>query len=1069
MNALTTLLSHPEVARLNLVLLHFLWQGLILALLAGGGLLALRKAGPNARYALLLAMLGLMAVAPVVTYGVLPRAPLPVVALALSAASVPAPVVHAPAVPTAATTVVLPRMSARAWLLARLDWLVAFWAVGVSALSFRLLLGWLGLGRLRRRARPVGEEWRARLTSLAARLRVSRPVVLLESARLHAPAVVGWIRPAILVPSAALLGLTAEHLQAVLAHELAHVRRHDYLVNLLQSLVETLLFYHPAVWWLSSRIRHERECCCDDIATQACGDPAAYVRALATLRQLCASGPALAAAADGGDLSSRLRRLLRLPESSRPHLPWAAGLVALGLILALGVVLHLSGAAASKNLNLPTSRRTFEDLFRRADAIEVYSRGWPGENKPHLLATVRRQDDPKRWDSWITDLQGARPPRLSLQISPSMEARFLAAGKELANVKCYPSIGRLSFRSPQGQVAGLEFDSSFNEMLTGYQRQVRKAAERWMEAFQREHPQTPSFPTEPSLKPATMGPIDSAEDAKRRAAAFAQALWLPWDGPAEVTLRKDVTPTRPAEWLVACPGQASLGLDPRTGAVLSAVAYANDPRYGASPLQTKEMAIPRASAMLVRAGLSDKATYAMPQAEFRPVDPGGPRWFVRFPLQYHGIVYEDGGVTVEFTPGQGKLASLAAGLDVLVPRDTTVKIAKDSALQSARTFVSKVGAQHAVPLKLSAALRIVVPNSHWAPRGLGAQESRAASRVAWVVTAQARPAQEAVSREYAFWIDAADGRLLGGSEGTPQAAAQVPPDLSPQPAPDRATPAPAASAHPVSFSPPAASVAPLISRTHKLQFLSPQFVVYQLGLSDDPGPGYPGARSEAGAAPMPDHPSGGGKGPGGSGRVQGSGLSFLPSGVTEVTALPDTNSLLLRGTPEGVDKCIEFLDLIDRKPQQLLITIMSYPALPTNGREVPGGVPPTAEAESPDRMSIYYLDPGQAAFDFGGAKPTGADRVATMDLVTATSAVKTTRYPDGSVVASTLSVTPRINGDGTITLTLHLDRTTQVSEASAVTEVIAMTLNVRNGETFALISRKHHLTLVITPTIVKEK
>ena len=89
-----------------------------------------------------------------------------------------------------------------------------------------------------------------------------------------------------LLPASALAGLSPQQLEAILAHELAHIRRHDYLVNLLQTLVETLLFYHPAVWWLSRRIRIERENCCDDLAVSLCGDPVAYAKALADLEEL---------------------------------------------------------------------------------------------------------------------------------------------------------------------------------------------------------------------------------------------------------------------------------------------------------------------------------------------------------------------------------------------------------------------------------------------------------------------------------------------------------------------------------------------------------------------------------------------------------------------------------------------------------------------------------------------------------------------------------------------------------------------------------------------------------------
>src|SRR5438045_9456639 len=114
---------------------------------------------------------------------------------------------------------------------------------------------------------------------LARRLRVSRPIRVLQSAAVQVPAVVGWLRPVILVPASALTGLTPLQLDALLAHEIAHVRRYDYIVRVLQSVIETLLFYHPAVWGVSRRVGAEREHCCDDVAVAVCGHAQRYAQA----------------------------------------------------------------------------------------------------------------------------------------------------------------------------------------------------------------------------------------------------------------------------------------------------------------------------------------------------------------------------------------------------------------------------------------------------------------------------------------------------------------------------------------------------------------------------------------------------------------------------------------------------------------------------------------------------------------------------------------------------------------------------------------------------------------------
>jgi len=167
------------------------------------------------------------------------------------------------------------------------------------------------------------------------------------------PTVIGWLRPVILLPASALTGLSAEQLEALLAHELAHIRRYDYLVNLLQTTIETLFFYHPAVWWVSTQVRQEREHCCDDLAVAACGDVLTYARALTALEQLRGSEPQLAVAASGGSLLVRIQRLLR---GRAPALygfeSGLAGFIALATILILLVgaqtaILSLNAKAAA--------------------------------------------------------------------------------------------------------------------------------------------------------------------------------------------------------------------------------------------------------------------------------------------------------------------------------------------------------------------------------------------------------------------------------------------------------------------------------------------------------------------------------------------------------------------------------------------------------------------------------------------------------------------------------------------------------------------------------------------------
>jgi beta-lactamase regulating signal transducer with metallopeptidase domain len=203
----------------------------------------------------------------------------------------------------------------------------------------RSLGGWAVAARFARRNTWAAETvWNDRFAALAHRLSISRPVRLAVSALAEVPAVVGWLRPIVLMPASIFMGLNAEQIEALLAHELAHVRRYDYLVNLLQTAAETLFFYHPAVWLVSRHIRNEREHCCDDLAVELCGNTLAYVRALTELEQMRHGAPRLAMAADGGSLLGRVQRLLRVKKNvSTPSSGWIAGIGIVAALLVAGV------------------------------------------------------------------------------------------------------------------------------------------------------------------------------------------------------------------------------------------------------------------------------------------------------------------------------------------------------------------------------------------------------------------------------------------------------------------------------------------------------------------------------------------------------------------------------------------------------------------------------------------------------------------------------------------------------------------------------------------------------------
>ena len=288
--------------RLGWTLLHFLWQGLALAVLYAAARRLVR-----AHYLLGCAALAAMMMAPLVTWFVLaPADAMPEMVARIANVPAQEPV----------TAVALPPLSAPMPLQQPqfLFWVVTIWLAGALVFGVRLAGGWMVAARLRTvLVRPAPPEWQDALRRLAARIGLSRPVRLLVSGLVEAPIVVGWLRPMVLLPVAALGGMPGEQLEALLLHELAHIRRHDYLVNILQSIAEALLFYHPAVWWVSGHIRAERELCCDDVAVAVSGDPLTYARALAQLESCRPAHAGAAMAANGGSLAARIARVLGQP------------------------------------------------------------------------------------------------------------------------------------------------------------------------------------------------------------------------------------------------------------------------------------------------------------------------------------------------------------------------------------------------------------------------------------------------------------------------------------------------------------------------------------------------------------------------------------------------------------------------------------------------------------------------------------------------------------------------------------------------------------------------------------
>lgn len=361
-----TLLRHV----LGQALLHFLWQGALLLLLWGLARRALRHAAPAVRYRLDLAVLALIAALPAITAAIF-------YALFDPVAFVPAP--RGPeTIASVAAVADVARGAGRLWLIGL--------AIGVLTLGAAwLYLRWLIAG-----GRPV------RLTpDLDAIVGAVPGLRVLESGLVSSPAVAGGRAPVLLLPAGIATRLPAPELRALLLHELAHLRRRDFGINLLQRLAEIVWWYHPAVWVISHAARRERELCCDAEAAVACGRPLALARGLVRLEEWRAASPTLAIGAGTGDLSERVRRLLHpgvrpVSRAVRLVLP---PLLACGAVsaIACGTVAVGRGLAASLPIVRiqgvdPAGRFTFEMVAGRARAA-----AFDGQPIPH--ARIQQRGD----------------------------------------------------------------------------------------------------------------------------------------------------------------------------------------------------------------------------------------------------------------------------------------------------------------------------------------------------------------------------------------------------------------------------------------------------------------------------------------------------------------------------------------------------------------------------------------------------------------------------------------------------------------------------------------------------
>ena len=388
-------------SRVGITLVHSLWQGAAAAAMLAVALRLSRAASPAVRYAISCGALAAFVVAVAATFAGAgpvaqprPDREVPVIdvvrpSVVATVGSMPLPA-GPPPLPTSAVD--------------PMQWAGVAWLFGASAVAVWHLAGWVWL---RRQVRGVGRpDLEPVLAEVAASLGIRRIVRLVETAGLTVPAVVGVIRPVILIPLGLAADLAPDQVEAILAHELAHVRRHDYLVNLLQVVVESLLFYHPAAWWMSAQIRREREHCCDDVAAGR-STPRRYVSALMALEQRRSPVNSVLVAATGGTLLDRARRLLGRGSPVRPR-PARSALAAAVALACVVVPVAVEGCGKPRQAAPPPATTRAPSVMAVADA-DVKSSGITADDlKPD--GSVNRIGPGDLLEITVDNLNGAGPP-----------------------------------------------------------------------------------------------------------------------------------------------------------------------------------------------------------------------------------------------------------------------------------------------------------------------------------------------------------------------------------------------------------------------------------------------------------------------------------------------------------------------------------------------------------------------------------------------------------------------------------------------------------------------------------
>ncbi len=351
------MLENPFLYSLAMTLVHFLWQGLLVACIVKFLYIFISNKNSQVRYALATLAMLVNLLLPIATFALIYQTDFTLLSQNKEATST---------IVTGISRVATTEFSEN--LAEYFPYIALLWLITVAYLSLKLLYDIRYVSRLTKTGITAATTTlNKRFIALAKQLKLPVMPKLLISVKAEIPMAIGWLKPVVLLPASMLSGLTPAQLEMLLLHELAHIKRYDYLVNFMQTLVEILLFFHPAVHWVSTQMRNEREYCSDDIAVHHCRQPIAYARALTETAALCQkhahSIPQMALAASGGDLKQRVIRLVDSHCTSNNDVSkWFAGLF---------IIISLLAITSKQALTLATFENSFSYLPFTTSTTEV--------------------------------------------------------------------------------------------------------------------------------------------------------------------------------------------------------------------------------------------------------------------------------------------------------------------------------------------------------------------------------------------------------------------------------------------------------------------------------------------------------------------------------------------------------------------------------------------------------------------------------------------------------------------------------------------------------------------------